>query len=371
MKNKKNDHRKSQIGLLLSVANDPQAFWNQIRRHRRKPTVTNSIPKDDWYAHFENLFNSGVENLPSENSENEGESSAVDEFLDSDISEEEVKAAIRHLKNNKSPGPDGIMSEILKALDTAIVPFLVKYFNKLFSSGLYPTEWTKAIIVPLHKKGDINNVDNYRGISLLNVLSKIFTYIVNRRLTTWAESNNVISDAQAGFRTQYSTVDHIFTLYACVEKYMSCGGKFYVAYIDFCKAFDSVQHTLLWSVLFRTGVQGKMLRMLKSMYRTVQACVRCGSENTEYFTCLQGLKQGCLASPTLFSLFINELAHDIISQGKHGLQFSPNDIEIFIMLFADDIVLLSATIIGLQNQITALYNAANRLRLQVNLSKTK
>ena len=85
------------------------------------------------------------------------------------------------------------MSEILKALDTAIVPFLVKYFNELFSSG--PTEWTKAIIVPLHKKGDINNVDNNRGISLLNVLSKIFTYIVNRRLTTWAESNNVISDA--------------------------------------------------------------------------------------------------------------------------------------------------------------------------------
>ena len=114
-----------------------------------------------------------------------------------------------------------------------------------------------------------------------------------------------------------------------------------------------------------------MLRMLKSMYRTVQACVRCGSENTEYFTCLQGLKQGCLVSPTLFSLFINELAHDIISHGKHGLQFSPNDIEFFIMLFADDIVLLSATIIGLQNQITALYNAAKRLRLQVNLSKTK
>ena len=140
--------------------------------------------------------------MPSEYSENEGESSVVDEFLDSDVSKEEVKAAIRHLKNNKSPRPDSIMSEILKALDTAIVPFLVKYFHKLFSSGLYPTEWTKAIIVSLYKKGDINNVDNYRSISLLNVLSKIFTYIVNRRLTTWAESNNVIYDAQAGFRTQ-------------------------------------------------------------------------------------------------------------------------------------------------------------------------
>ena len=129
--------------------------------------------------------------------------------------------------------------------------------------------------------------------------------------------------------------------------------------------------SLLWSVLFKTGVQSKMLRMLKSMYRTVHACVRCGSENTEYFTCLQDLMQGCLASPTLFSLFINELAHDIISQRKQGLLFSPNDIEICIMLFSDEIILLSATIIGLQNQITALYNAANRLRLQVNLSKTK
>ena len=70
------------------------------------------------------------------------------------------------------------MSEILKALDTAIVPFLVKYFNKLFSSGLNPTEWTKAIIVPLYKTGDINNVDKHRG--------NIFTYIVSRRFTILA-----------------------------------------------------------------------------------------------------------------------------------------------------------------------------------------
>ena len=76
------------------------------------------------------------------------------------------------------------MGEILKALDTSLLPFLMKYFNKLFSFGLYPTEWTKAIIVPLHKKADINKVDNYKGISLPNVLSKVFTYIVNRRLTT-------------------------------------------------------------------------------------------------------------------------------------------------------------------------------------------
>lgn len=74
-----------------------------------------------------------------------------------------------------------------------------------------------------------------------------------------------------------------------------------MTYIDFCKAFDSVKHSLLWSVIFRTDVKSKMLLVLKSTYGTVHACVRCGSENTEYFTCLQGLQQGCLVSPTLFS----------------------------------------------------------------------
>ena len=102
-----------------------------------------------------------------------------DGILDADITAEEVKAAIRHLKNGKAAGPDGIIGEILKAAEESIVPFLVKYFNKLFKEGSFPTEWTKAIIVPLHKKGDPNDMDNYTGISLLSVLGKVFTFILN------------------------------------------------------------------------------------------------------------------------------------------------------------------------------------------------
>ncbi len=214
-------------------------------------------------------------------------------------------------------------------------------------------------------------MDNYRGISLLSVLGKVFTFILNKRLTEWTDSNDVLSDAQAGFRKTYSTTDHIFTLYACIEKYMLRNGKFYVAYVDFSKAFDTVQHPILWNILLRAGVKGRMIRILKSMYSTIKACVRCGSSCTEYFDCLQGLKQGCLLSPTLFSLFINELAHDMTSSGRHGVQFSPNDIEIFIMLFADDIILMSATIAGLQNQLNVLHDCTQRLHLNVNLSKTK
>ena len=192
-------------------------------------------------------------------------------------------------------------------------------------------------------------MDNYRGISLLSVLGKVFTFILNKRLTEWTDSNAVLSDAQAGLRKTYFTTDHICTLYACTEKYVLRNGKFYVAYINFSKALDTVQHPILWNILLRAGVKGRMIRILKSMYSTIKACVRCGSSCTEYLDCLQGLKQGCLLSPTLFSLLINEQAHDMTSSGRHGVLFSPNDIEICIMLFADDIILMSATIAGLQN----------------------
>ena len=123
-----------------------------------------------------------------------------DEILDADITAEEVKAAIRHLKNGKAAGPDGIIGDILKAAEDSLVPFLVKYFNNLFKEGWFPTEWTKAIIVPLHKKGDPNDMDNYRVIALLSVLGKVFTFILNKLLTEWTDSKDVLSDAQAGFR---------------------------------------------------------------------------------------------------------------------------------------------------------------------------
>ena len=140
----------------------------------------------------------------------------------------------------------------------------------------------------------------------------MFTHIINSRLTLWAETNFVINDAQAGFRKGRSTIDHIFTLHAAIEKHLLKNTKLYVAFVDFQKAYDRVNRNVLWNVLFKTGIQGKMLKMLRAMYSTVQACVMCNTKNgySDYFQCLQGLKQGCIASPVLFSLLINELVNE-------------------------------------------------------------
>ena len=167
-----------------------------------------------------------------------------------------------------------------------------------------------------HKKGDVNDPGNYRGISILSILSKVYTHIINSRLTLCAESNFVLTDAQAGFRKGRSTADHIFTLHAAIERQFANNSKLYVAFIDFKKAYDFFNRNILWSVQLRSGIQGKMLRTIKAMYASVHACVKSNASTdlSGFFHCLQCLKQGCIASPILFSLLVNELVNEIFAK---------------------------------------------------------
>ena len=104
------------------------------------------------------------------------------ESLDCPISEEEVTESIRKLKQGKASGLDNVLAEMLKSAGALLTPFLTECFNEIFKSGSYPDTWTRAVIVPIHKKGDTGAADNYRGISLLSLLGKYYTTILNKRL---------------------------------------------------------------------------------------------------------------------------------------------------------------------------------------------
>ena len=195
---------------------------------------------------------------------------------------------------------------------------------------------------------------------------------MNKRLYFWLEENNVIAENQAGFRREYSTIDQIYNLYAIVEKTLSQKRrKLYVAFIDFQKAFDTVQHNKLLKVLKDEGVKGKYFCVLKAMYESLVSCVRCNETYSEYFDCPVGVRQGCGLSPTLFSLFINQLANHVNSTGIHGVQLLPTYMEIFILLFADDVALISTSPGGLQAQLNSLKECCHNLGLTVNMNKTK
>ena len=292
--------------------------------------------------------------------------------MDAYITAEEVLNSIKRLNTGKAGGIDGIVSEMLKAGGTVVVQFLVKLFNRVFDSGTYPKEWSKAILIPIYKKGNSEVPDNYRGVSLISTVSKCYTSILNKRLYCWIEENGKIHENQAGFREGYATTDHIFTLYSIVQKCLNKrGGKLYAAFVDLRKAFDSVNHELLMKVVFSEGIRGKLFRSIKVMYESLISCVRVDSEYSEFFKCPVGVRQGCVLSPTLFSLFINKLATHISETGVHGIQLLPTLLELFILLFADDVVLLSTTPGGLQVQLNSLKECCDHLKLTVNKEKTK
>ena len=375
IRKKKAGYKREKARRLGSFAKDSRSFWRELKTvsGKKKNTPSENITENEWFDHFRNVFNqcTPTESGPHhENIIHEGAGTAAD--LDRPISAQEVTNAIHKLKNGKAPGTDGIFPEMIKNAGDLAVKFLTKLFNRLFDEGIYPEEWCKAIVVPIFKKGDKNITDNYRGVSLLSLISKCYTSVLNSRLVTWAEENNKLTEAQAGFRRGYSTSDHIFTLNAIVEKCLSKrGGKLYACFVDLKKAFDSVHRESLINVLHSNGLSGKFIRALEAMYRSVLSCVRVKDKLTELFDCPGGLRQGCILSPVLFSLYINEMASHIEQHGCHGIQLLPGLVDIFLLLFADDIVLMSDSPRGLQTQLNLLNSACKTLSLKINTDKTK
>ena len=119
----------------------------------------------------------------SEAENNVDENLIEDVNLDCGISEEELSAAISSQNNNKSPGEENFIAEIFKSGYDLLSPFLLKLYNKLFNSGRYPDSWANGIITPVYKKGDVNDAKNYRGITLINILAKMYSQILLNRLS--------------------------------------------------------------------------------------------------------------------------------------------------------------------------------------------
>ena len=375
IKEKKKVYKKETQEKLINSRNDSKKFWDMIKSINFKKIRLPKIDIKEWKDYFYKLLNPTTilnQNNNERESQPQNQEREIEE-LDRDISDLEIQQAIDKLKNGKAAGIDGMSPELLKLTKPVISKYLRGLFNEIYSKSYFPVEWLTSIIVPIHKKGNKLLTDNYRGINLLNMTSKIFTSIINARFYNWLESNNKICKEQAGFRRGYSTTDHIFTLYSMINNrlYGNRRGKLYVAFIDYKKAFDSINRNKLWEALNEIGISTKMLKMIQAIYKQVIAKVRYGQKISDSINCPLGVKQGCLLSPALFSVLINKVANKIAQNGRMGYQFIAGGVEIFSLLFADDIVLISQTPAGLQNQLNNLKKASEELGLEVNMEKTK
>jgi hypothetical protein len=368
---KKKIYNKNTIDELLMSIDNQQLFWEKVNNiSRDRKHNKNNINIQQWFEHFSKLLNKEYVDESINNDEDRDYITPDNLYFNRPISKEEVLLALRKLKFKKAAGPDGLVGEVFRYGSDIVAPFFVRFLNKLFDSGIFPENWTESIIVTLYKKGNVNDPGNYRGISISDISSKVYGTIINKRIQVWAQENDITGEFQAGFKPGYSTIDNIFVLMACVQKQFALNRKLYVAFIDFEKAFDSINRNLLWPILDKNGIKGKLFRCIKSMYSNVKARVRSGAKLTPYINCSAGVKQGDNCSPVLFSLFINELAIEIINNGRHGVTFLMDNFELFILLLADDLILVSETVIGLQTQLRNLHRASMSLGLTVNMEKS-
>ena len=371
---KQRNYYASKTNFLVSNINNSKTFWKEVRNICYKKQSNCDIDIKTWYTHFSNLFLGSIISPPLCSDPMPApiliNPSSLEE-LNSPFSETEISLAISNSKSAKSPGPDKLPNELLKHTQSDCLAFIHHALNTIFELHLFPSEWAKSIIVPVHKKGNINLCDNYRPISLTSLFSKVFTRVLDKRLEDFLNSNDIIPEEQAGFRKNYSTIDHIFSLYAMINMQFSKNKKLYVCFVDYRKAFDSVNREALFRVLERNGITGNFLLAVKSIYKKVLAAVRHNGEISDYFDCPTGLKQGCLLSPKLFSIFMTEISSALNEEGIDGIQLSSDFNNIFHLLFADDILLVSHSIQGLQNQINILRLQSQKLGLNINTTKTQ
>ena len=250
---------------------------------------------------------------------------------------------------------------------------LARLFTAVFSSGRVPREWLLGAISAIHKKGDTANPNNYRGISVGHVLGKLYALMVNLRLTAWAEANGKRALGQAGFRQGFRTTDNCFVLRALVERARAKGTKLYICAVDLEKAFDSVDRPLLWASLQRAGIGGRMLATLQALYANVPVCVKTAEGMSGTFQSTIGVKQGCPLSPLLFGIFLDDFEQHVQQGVPEAVAALPRlcGRPVPPMLFADDMLLISTSVAGLNAQLLALQTYCDAKKLTVNAAKTQ
>lgn len=273
--------------------------------------------------------------------------------LDFLFTQNEIKQSILKLKNGKSAGPDLILNEFIKTNHNTLLPTLTNFFNILLQNGKMPKEWNLSLITSLYKNGDPNNTNNYRGLSVKSCLGKLFTGLLQKRLDNYLESNNLLSQYQCGFRKNHKTTDNIFVLKTLINKYLHTKKQnLYVCFVDFSKAFDTVWRSALLYKLNKKGIGGNFLKLMIDMYTNTYYSYRKGNQISEQFLANRGVKQGDNLSPTLLNIFIDDFVNYFKNVPTYPAYLDTMPIN--HMFFADDLILVSDSPVGLQNCLDVL-----------------
>ncbi|VDO57178.1 unnamed protein product [Schistosoma margrebowiei] len=214
----------------------------------------------------------------------------------------------------------------------------------------------------------MSKCENYRGITLLSIPGKVFNRVLLNLMKNAVDAQ--LRDQQAGFRKDRSCTDQIATLRFIVEQSIEWNSSLYINFIDYEKAFDSVDRRTLWNLLRHYGVPEKIVNIIRNSYDRLQCKVVHGGQLTDAFQVRTGLRQGCLLSPFLFLLVVDWIMKTSTSEGKHGIQWTARN-QLDDLDFADDLALLSRTHEQMQTKTASVAVVSASVGLNIHKGKTK
>ena len=393
--------RRAEEMQQMADRNSSSGFFNSLKEvYGPKAQMSNLLLSRDgnetltdpnqltqrWKEHFGALLN--VESSTDDTALDHIDPLPERQHLNEEPTLQEVIKAIWKTKSNKSPGMDGIPAEVYKYGGTQLTGKVHELILMCWRQGIVPQEFKDVLIVPIYKnKGDHRDCNNYRGISLLAIAGKIMAKVIQSRLAQLAEE--VLTASQCGFRRERSTIDMIFSLRQIQEKAIEQYQELYIVFIDFRKAFDSVDRDMLWRVLRRFGCPEHFVRMIEQFHTGAKGRVVVGQQESDQLDVNHGTKQGCVLAPTLFTLFLTtvlvslhqELGNGIFVRTRaDGKLFNLARLKartktreelISELLFADDTALVAHDVATMQNMVDIFSQASEKIGLQINKGKTE
>jgi Reverse transcriptase (RNA-dependent DNA polymerase)/Endonuclease/Exonuclease/phosphatase family len=277
-----------------------------------------------------------------------------------------VGKLIAELDSGKAAGLDELSAEHLKFSHPIVVSLLTKLFNLCIYVGHIPVNFGASYTVPIPKcDGRVRalGVDDFRGISISPIISKVFELAVLDKYSSYFST----SDHQFGFKKHSSPMHAIYSVRNVIESFTNSGSTVNVCALDLSKAFDRMNHYALLNKLIDRNLPKNVLSILEDWFSISVTCVKWVEKRSYFFRLLAGVRQDGVLSPVLFSVYIDDSVHEII-KADTGCYMSSICVSIF--LFADDILLVSPTITGLQTLLNVCESELVKIDMRVNTNKS-
>ena len=367
-------------GMYMRIKEEKNGF--QARSHMCENNdgeliTENSQVLERWAEYFENVLNTDSE----PNEDYELPYGGPDPLVESPTFAETIEA-IKSMKNHKAPGEDLITAELIKYGGNTLHTQIHMLIGQIWDEEKIPTEWNRAIITPIHKKGSKLQCANYRGISLLNVTYKLLTKLISKRLEKYTES--ILGDYQCGFRQNRSTTDHIFTLRCILEKCHEYNIPIHQLYVDYKMAYDSIKRKFLYETLQEFGIPNKIIRLVHMTLNKSKSKIKIQGEYSREFEIRRGLRQGDSLSCILFNITLERVIRNIhINTRETITRYFLRDNEhqqttgtiynqpIQYLAYADDIALIGKSKKDITQSFIELEDASIKAGLEINTQKTK